>query len=537
MQRSSSRPSYFGAAGGPLTDAVQKYYEHKQYKKGLKVCEQILKKHPAHGESLAMKGLFLSNLSRKEEGYEHVRQGLKHSLRSHVCWHVYGLLYRADKNYDEAMKCYRNALRFDRENGQILRDLAVLQLQMRHYAGLCETRYQLLSLRPVVRLNWISLAIAYHLSQKHDQAVGVLDAVLDTFPLDSQTRACHLEQGELFFYKSSILEEAGRLPDALRALDRTNFAVLDALEWEERRASLLLRLGRHQDAAAVWQRLLDYNPDSRTALLNHLRSSPTAPEERSRVLQALHEKYPRSLLIRFEAIRHAPPDRLEHCLADLILPMARKGVLSALNAIRQLYRSPANGPALNRLCARVAAEVASGSEESAPWCHVLMAQHFSLLGDAQQALHHMERAAECRPDVPEIFLYYAKVLRRLGSPHRAADTLNYARLLDPSDRFLNSKTVKYFLRAGRVEEAKRLAVVFVKKGDFATQLQDLLDMQAIWFSHELGCAYQRQGDHDKALASFGQIFKVRGPASANQPSILRTFTTTSSTFTTMSSAG
>ena len=29
-------------------------------------------------------------------------------------WHVYGLLQRSDKKYDEAIKCYRNALKWDK---------------------------------------------------------------------------------------------------------------------------------------------------------------------------------------------------------------------------------------------------------------------------------------------------------------------------------------------------------------------------------------------------------------------------------------
>ena len=39
-----------------------------------------------------MKGLTLNNLGRKEEAYDYVRRGLRADLRSHVCWHVYGLL-------------------------------------------------------------------------------------------------------------------------------------------------------------------------------------------------------------------------------------------------------------------------------------------------------------------------------------------------------------------------------------------------------------------------------------------------------------
>jgi tetratricopeptide (TPR) repeat protein len=37
-----------------------------------------------------------------------------------VCWHVFGLLQRSDKKYDKAIKCYRNALKWDPENILIL---------------------------------------------------------------------------------------------------------------------------------------------------------------------------------------------------------------------------------------------------------------------------------------------------------------------------------------------------------------------------------------------------------------------------------
>jgi hypothetical protein len=65
-------------------------YETKQYKKCVKTADVILKKVPAHGETLAFKGLALNTLHKKEEAYRCVREGLKHDLKSHVCWHVYG---------------------------------------------------------------------------------------------------------------------------------------------------------------------------------------------------------------------------------------------------------------------------------------------------------------------------------------------------------------------------------------------------------------------------------------------------------------
>lgn len=63
------------------------------------------------------------------------RKSLQADLRSHVCWHVFGLVQRSEKKYDEAMKAYKQALRLDRDNMQILRDLSLLQIQMRDLDG------------------------------------------------------------------------------------------------------------------------------------------------------------------------------------------------------------------------------------------------------------------------------------------------------------------------------------------------------------------------------------------------------------------
>lgn len=69
---------------------IVKFYELKQYKKGIKTADQILKKFPAHGETLALKGLTLNCLDKKVEAYDYVTRGLRADVKSHVCWHVYG---------------------------------------------------------------------------------------------------------------------------------------------------------------------------------------------------------------------------------------------------------------------------------------------------------------------------------------------------------------------------------------------------------------------------------------------------------------
>lgn len=60
---------------------VVKHYEQKQYKKAVKHADAILKKFPKHGETLAMKGLTLNCMNKREDAHALVKQGLMNDLR------------------------------------------------------------------------------------------------------------------------------------------------------------------------------------------------------------------------------------------------------------------------------------------------------------------------------------------------------------------------------------------------------------------------------------------------------------------------
>jgi len=45
-----------------------------------------------------------------------------------ACWVSGRLVHKQYRDYDEAVKCYKNALRMDKESQQVLRDLAGLQV-------------------------------------------------------------------------------------------------------------------------------------------------------------------------------------------------------------------------------------------------------------------------------------------------------------------------------------------------------------------------------------------------------------------------
>eukprot|EP00448_Togula_jolla_P003092 CAMPEP_0170598526 /NCGR_PEP_ID=MMETSP0224-20130122/16298_1 /TAXON_ID=285029 /ORGANISM="Togula jolla, Strain CCCM 725" /LENGTH=911 /DNA_ID=CAMNT_0010923091 /DNA_START=175 /DNA_END=2907 /DNA_ORIENTATION=+ len=250
---------------------IVKYYETKQYKKGIKAADSILKRHPDHGETLCMKGLTLSYLDKKEEAYNLVRKGLKHDLKSHVCWHVFGLLYRQDREYFESVKCYRQALRIDPDNIQILRDLSLLQIHRRDLTGFAETRRKLLQVKPSNRLNWVGYAIAEHLCQNFEFAWTCIDNYEKTF---KEEDVPDYENSELFMYKATIMEEAGKLEEALECLKQHEKSIVDKLGLLETKGRLCMCLERFDEAATIYRRLVKTNPEHHHYILALMANKP-----------------------------------------------------------------------------------------------------------------------------------------------------------------------------------------------------------------------------------------------------------------------
>lgn len=74
-------------------------WEEKEWRAGLKLAKTILGARGCgeHGETLAVRGLLLLGVGRREEAMAEVGRGLRAGLTSPRCWHAYGLLCRAER--------------------------------------------------------------------------------------------------------------------------------------------------------------------------------------------------------------------------------------------------------------------------------------------------------------------------------------------------------------------------------------------------------------------------------------------------------
>ncbi|GAA5824891.1 hypothetical protein JCM11251_005383 [Rhodosporidiobolus azoricus] len=511
-------------------------YENKQNKKGLETVAQILDKFPDHGESLCMQGIFHHSLGRKEQGYELVQRGAKNDSGSHIVWHVYALMRRADKQFEEALDCYRKAVSIEKDSLNLLNDLSTLTIHLRHYPQYVSVRRSILRTQPRLRKNWLALAVAQFLASQFSEAATTLtyyENMLREVPKGD------VEMGEVLLFHAKVLEEAGESEKCLEFLSEKSAQITDRSAYATQRARLLLDLNRTESAIWAWETLLGENPDSREYITSMVRAKGGDCDDKSAegrkkalsILDELAEKYPTSNGIKRLTLDIATGDDFVSRLTPYLLTSLRKGIPSLFADIKALYKLPdgegaekakAVGDVVERFRKDLEAKGAvvtadEGDDDSVDspstylWTLYFLASHHShpLNPSSSQslALSTLSIASTHTPSLPELLILRARILKRSGDPVGAATAMEEARELDGQDRFLNSKAAKYAIRKGDCAGAEKTVGLFTKK-DAPSPLEDLVEMQCLWFLQEEGDAYVAKEDWGRALKRYHQIYDI-----------------------------
>lgn len=123
------------------------------------------------------------------------------------------------------------------------------------------------------------------------------------------------------------------------------------------------------------------------------------------------------------------------------------------------------------------------------WTLYFLASHYSSLAKHTLALETLSVAESHTPSLPELPMLRARILKRSGDLQAAANAMEEARDLDGQDRGLNCKSVKYLIRAGRIEEAETVAGLFTKVSLFHSFEVSLEIACSLRLSHTERCAF------------------------------------------------
>ncbi|KAG8533288.1 uncharacterized protein KY384_002071 [Bacidia gigantensis] len=504
---------------------VVKNYENKQYKKGLKAAEQILRKKPDHGDTIAMKALIINGQGNSEEAFGLAKTALqKSSMKSHICWHVYGLLYRSNKNFEEAIKAYKFALKLEPDSHQIQKDLALLQMQMRDHMGYVQSRRAILQNKTMWRQNWTALAVAQHLDGDLWGAERTLSTYEET--LRSSPPRSDLEHAEAVLYKNTIIAEMGDLERALNHLDQAAKDNPDRGWVMERRAQYLLQLGRKEEAGKTYQDLLDRNSEYR-AYYDGLAAAKGLSKADTQELKALYDGYA-SENPRGDAARRIPLDFLDgddfREAADQYLQrMLHRGVPSTFANIKALYTSPdkcstiqalvegyISGEGLPQTNGTAENQVNDETDRMIPSAHYFLAKHYNyhLSRNLDKAMQHIEEAIKTAAESVDYHQTKARIWKHYGNFSKASETMEYARSLDTRDRYINTKAAKYQLRNNETDAAVQNMSKFTRNEAVGGPVGDLHDMQCQWFIYEDAMSHLRQGKLGLALKRFQAIYNI-----------------------------
>ncbi|KAL8831127.1 MAG: hypothetical protein Q9170_005429 [Blastenia crenularia] len=534
---SQQQQAQLGSKERSLFSQVVKHYELKQYKKGLKSAEQILRKHPKHGDTQAMKALILNAQGNTDEAFVLCKEALKNAMKSHVTWHVYGLLWRCIKNYEEAIKAYKFALRLEPDSQQILRDLALLQVQMRDYQGYIQSRRTILQSKSPnrqnnsnFRLNWTALAVAQHLAGDLYDAERTLTTFEET--LRSTPPKTDNEHSEALLYKNTIIAETGDIERALEHLEALFKTNLDRTAVMEMRAQYLLQLDRKKEAEKAYRALLNRNAEYRN-YYDGLRKAVEIPDSDVESLKALYDEYaqtnPRGDTARRVPLEFLHGDQFTEAADQYLQHMLHKGIPSTFANIKSLYSDTAKCETIQRLAegymagkhtplANGSAEQQvngeEGSEIKKPSFEIsvlyFLAQHYNyhLSRNLSRSTELIDIAIEAQPEEVNFQMTKARIWKHRGNSQKASEAMEKARSLDQRDRYINSKAAKYQLRNNENEAAITNMGKFTRKEAVGGPLGDLIDMQCMWYVFEDGQSYLRQEKLGLALKRFTNVYDI-----------------------------
>lgn len=309
----------------------------------------------------------MSHMGQLEEAFVLAKEALRNDMKSHICWHVYGLLYRQEHNYEEAIKAYRFALRLEPESQPIQRDLALLQMQMRDFQGYINSRNTMLQARPGLRQNWTALAIAHHLSGDLQEAEKVLTTFEET--LKEPPPVADMEHSEALLYKNSIIAETGNIERALEHLEKVGFRCTDVLAVMETKADYLLRLDRKPEAEKVFTALLERNPENSVYYSGLIKAKDISQDD-SKALKSLYdewvEKYPRGDAARRIPLEFLEGEEFKTAVDAYLQRLLKKGVPSLFVNLKALYSNPTKRDTVQALVeGYVAGKSASQSTDTA----------------------------------------------------------------------------------------------------------------------------------------------------------------------------
>ncbi|XP_043435702.1 N-alpha-acetyltransferase 16, NatA auxiliary subunit isoform X7 [Prionailurus bengalensis] len=333
------------------------------------------------------------------------------------------------------------------------------------------------------------------------------------------------EYSELILYQNQVMREADLFQESLEHIETYEKQICDKLLVEEIKGEMLLKLGRLKEASEVFKNLIDRNAENwcyYEGLEKALQLSSIGPflphgtlEERLQIYEEISKQHPRAISPRRLPLNLAPGEKFRELMDKFLRINFSKGCPPLFTTLKSLYYNTEKISIIQELVTNYEASLKTcdffspyeNGEKEPPttllWVQYFLAQHFDKLGHYSLALDYINAAIAGTPTLIELFYMKAKIYKHIGNLKEAVKWMDEAQSLDTADRFINSKCAKYMLRANMIKEAEEMCSKFTREGTSA--MENLNEMQCMWFQTECISAYQRLGRYGDALKKCHEV--------------------------------
>ncbi|CAI5759957.1 unnamed protein product [Candida verbasci] len=486
-----------------------KLFDSKQYKKALKLIDLNLKKNSNHAESLALKGNLILNLpangeNKESDSLSYINKAIAKDSSNYLVDHLIGIYYRSKENYFEASKWLKLSLDNGSPNKAILRDLSFMQVHLRDYKSLKESRQIYLEHQPGYRANWTGLAIAQYLNNELTNSINTLSKIEDI--ITPHLNASDLyEHNECTLFKNKIYGELKDYSKALEVLEGDESKILDKLSYLEYRAKYLLMMDDKKSASKIYRALIKRNPDN-VAYYNLLELSLDTinkpVETRVKLYEKLSNFYPKSDPPKFLPLTFIPSTNpiFETKVKEYLIPQLIKGVPALFVNVKPLYKNQSKSEIIEKVVLEFVDNELPNIQNPtvSVWTNYYLSQHYLYKKELIKAMEYINIAITHSPTLVELYIIKSRILKHENKIAEAMEVMNEGRELDLQDRFINSKATKYMLRNNCVNEAIDTISLFTKLDEGTINgCKDLHIMQVNWILIESGEAYNRLYSHYK----------------------------------------
>ncbi|CAD8181959.1 unnamed protein product [Paramecium octaurelia] len=466
--------------------ALVKLLDAKDYKKGLRNTEKLLEQVPDNWEVVSLKAIFMYYNDEQQKGLELAKQAVFKNLGSDFCWHIYGLIYKAQKNYIEAVKCFLQAIKKGEENIQLERDTANLQIHTRDFEGNAQLRHKILTKKSNMIVNWIAFIFAQHLIGNYEIAFKAISSAEQLIQKDQQNPIKKVEMNEFKLYQIQLAIDAKDYQKAKQNISAFKNEITDMVAYYELQYDLYIKLGSIQEAVEAAKHLLVLQPQNWKYYQLLKKADPQFD-------LSIYE----NTLVQGQLLAEQSGDKFKTNFLKFIDPFFQKSLPSLFREIKHLYKQKEK---LDVIKEAYESYLNAGPIQKL-WALMLLSQHYYQVKQYAKSLELVEEAIAHTPTLHELYLIKAKALHKQEKFKEAYEAADRARQLDLADRYLNNKTIKYALRANMVYLSQELLRMFLRDGS------NPYELQMIWFELGVGRTLLRLNYLGPALAQFYLIFK------------------------------